>query len=148
QTLPGVHSVRTAKAILDPIFTAVDIFKWGAFGVGAFLVVTALLLVANTLRLAVLAQRREIGTMRLVGASSLYISLPFLLEAVVTTLVGVVLAAGAPAAFVQFGVQDGLAESLRFMPWVDMTDYAKTLVWVGAIGPVLTVVPTLVLTRK
>ena len=41
--------------------------------------------------------------MRLVGASTLYIALPFLLEALVTALIGVVLAAGALAAFMYFG---------------------------------------------
>ena len=63
-------------------------------GIAAFLIVAALMLVANTIRLAAFARRREIGIMRLVGASSLYISLPFLLEALVTALVGVVLAGG------------------------------------------------------
>ena len=56
--------------------------------------VAALLLVANTIRLAAFARRREIGIMRLVGASTLYIALPFLLEALVTAFLGVVLAAG------------------------------------------------------
>ena len=55
----------------------------------------ALLLVANTIRLAAFARRKEIGIMRLVGASTLYIALPFLLEALVTALIGVVLAGGA-----------------------------------------------------
>ena len=50
------------------------------------LVIAALLLVANTIRLAAFARRREIGIMRLVGASTLYIALPFLLEALVTAV--------------------------------------------------------------
>ena len=58
----------------------------------AFLVIAALLLVANTIRLAAFARRREIGIMRLVGASTLYIALPFLLEALVTAVLGVALA--------------------------------------------------------
>ena len=55
--------------------------QWGALAIAGFLVVAALLLVANTIRLAALARRKEIGIMRLVGASTLYIALPFLLEA-------------------------------------------------------------------
>ena len=58
----------------------------------AFLVLAALLLVANTIRLAAFARRTEIGIMRLVGASTLYIALPFLLEALVTAVIGVALA--------------------------------------------------------
>ena len=54
-----------------------------------FLLLAALLLVANTIRLAAFARRKEIGIMRLVGASTLYIALPFLLEALVTAVVRV-----------------------------------------------------------
>ena len=63
----------------------------------------ALLLVGNTIRLAAFARRKEIGIMRLVGASTLYIALPFLLEALVTALIGVALAGGALGAFMYFG---------------------------------------------
>ena len=80
----------------------------GRAGVAAVvLVVAALLLVGNTIRLAAFARRREIGIMRLVGASTLYIALPFLFEALVTALIGVALAAGALAAFMYFGVSSG-----------------------------------------
>ena len=67
-------------------------------------VVAALLLVANTIRLAAFARRKEIAIMRLVGASTLYIALPFLLEALVTAAIGVALAGGALGAFMCFGV--------------------------------------------
>ena len=147
-TLPGVYSVRTAKDYLDPIYSTLDAFKYGAVGIGAFLILAALLLVANTIRLAAFARRREIGIMRLVGASSLYISLPFLLEALVTAVIGVALAAGALAAFMKFGVHDRLSESLLFMPWVDFSDYLGVVGWLAIIGPLLTLLPTLVLTRK
>ena len=60
---------------------------------------------ANTIRLAAFARRKEIGIMRLVGASTLYIALPFLLEALVTAFIGVLLAAGALAAFMYFGIE-------------------------------------------
>lgn len=148
QTLPGVYSVRTAKEILDPIYSTIDALKYGAVGIGAFLVFAALLLVANTIRLAAFARRREIGIMRLVGASSLYISLPFLLEALVTAVIGVGLAAGALGAFMWFGIHERVSESLRFMPWIDFADYLSAVGWIAIIGPALTVIPTLVLTRK
>jgi len=148
ETLPGVFSVRTAKEFLDPIYSTLDAFKYGALGIGAFLILAALLLVGNTIRLAVFARRREIGIMRLVGASSLYISLPFLLEALVTAVIGVALAAGALGAFMWFGVHERLAESVLVMPWIDSADYLYAVGWLAILGPVLTLLPTLVLTRK
>ena len=97
--LDGVSGIRDARETLKPIYGSINALTWGALGTAAFLVIAALLLVGNTIRLAAMARRREIGIMRLVGASTLYITLPFLLEALVTALVGVGLAAGALAAF-------------------------------------------------
>ena len=53
------------------------------------LLLAAALQIGNTIRLATFARRREIGIMRLVGASNFYITLPFLLEAVISALIGV-----------------------------------------------------------
>ena len=78
--------------------------------------VAALLLVANTIRLAAFARRREIGIMRLVGASTLYIALPFLLEALVTAFIGVVLAAGALAGVHVLRVEQRLRGLRRVHP--------------------------------
>ena len=118
--LPGVHSVKDNHEILGKIFRVMDRLQWGAFITAGVLVVAALLLVANTIRLAAFARRREIGIMRLVGASSLYISLPFLLEAVVTAIIGVALASGGLAAFVWVGIHQGLSDVADFLPWVGL----------------------------
>ena len=120
----------------------------GSIGIAIFLVVAALLLVGNTIRLAAFARRREIGIMRLVGASTLYIALPFLLEALVTAAAGVALAAGTLGAFMYFGVHERIANSISFMPWIGVEDYTTALVVIAILGPVLTLVPTLLLTRK
>ena len=94
QGLDGVSFVSDLRDELEPVFTIIDVLKYGSWIAAAMLVLAALLLVANTIRLAALARRKEIGIMRLVGASTLYIALPFLLEALVTAAIGVVLAAG------------------------------------------------------
>ena len=114
----------------------------------AFLVFAALLLVANTIRLAAFARRKEIGIMRLVGASTLYIALPFLLEALVTAFLGVLLATGALAAFMYFGIEQRGQDKLKFIPWIGTEQYGVAVVVVAVLGPLLTVLPTLVLTRK
>ncbi len=146
--LDGVHSVQDNHDLLGKIFGALDKLTLGAVGMAIFLVVAALLLVANTILLAAFARRREIGIMRLVGASSLYISLPFLLEAIVTALFGVFLSAVALAAFMYFGVHKGLDPAIGFMPWVGTEDYLWAISWVAMLGPLLTLIPTLLLTRK
>jgi cell division transport system permease protein len=146
--LDGVSRVQDLRNVVGPILNFIDAMKYGAIGIAAFLVLAALLLVANTIRLAAFARRREIGIMRLVGASTLYIALPFLLEAVVTAVVGVALAVGALAAFMQFGIVNKLAKSLDFILWIDWGQFGLAVVVVAILGPVLTLVPTLLLTRK
>ncbi|CAN5160738.1 MAG: permease-like cell division protein FtsX [Nocardioides sp.] len=160
--LDGVASVAGLPDVAKTMLDALDRLKYGAVGLASFLVVAALLLVANTIRLAAFARRREIAIMRLVGASTLYIALPFLLEAVVTAVVGAGLAIGALAGFQYFVIGkggtsvdgenwvggSGLSGQLHFTPWVDWPE----MVWaggaIGILGLALTIVPTLLLTRK
>ena len=146
--LDGVSGIRDMRKVLQPIYGSINALKWGALGTAAFLVLAALLLVSNTIRLAALARRREISIMRLVGASTLYIALPFLLEALVTAFIGVALAAGALGAFMYYGIFERAGDQLKFMPWIGMDEYTTAVLAIAILGPLLTVVPTLLLTRK
>jgi cell division transport system permease protein len=148
QGLPGVNSVRDLREVLKPIYFWMNVMKWGAIGIALFLVIAAVLQVGNTIRLAAFARRREIGIMRLVGASSLYIQLPFLLEALVAAVVGVALAAGAVALFMYVVIYRTLRPTSNIVAWVDWGDGLWALGWIALIGLGLTLVPTLVMTRK
>ena len=123
QGLDGVSKVRDMREQVAPILEAINMLQWVALGTAGFLVFAALLLVANTIRLAAFARRKEIGIMRLVGASTLYIALPFLLEALVTALIGVALAIGALEGFMYFGIQELSANKLKFVPWIGMPEF-------------------------
>ncbi len=146
--LDGVSSVRDQRDTVGPILKSMRYLQRGAAGAAIVLIVAALLLVANTIRLAAFARRREIGIMRLVGASSLYITLPFLMEAVVTAAIAAVLAGGALTAAMYFGVEQRLRESLGFIPWIDWSNFVNAVIAVAILAPILTLIPTLVLTRK
>jgi cell division transport system permease protein len=146
--LDGVSKVQDQRNIVGPVLNAINYMQRSALLIAVFLVVAALLLVANTIRLAAFARRKEIGIMRLVGASTLYIALPFLLEALVTALISVALAAGALAAFIYFAVERSLSDVLGFIPWVGWPEYLIAVFLVAVLGPLLTLVPTLLLTRK
>jgi cell division transport system permease protein len=146
--LDGVAEIRDMRDVLEPIYGTIDAMKYGAVGTAAFLVFAALLLVGNTIRLAAFARRKEIGIMRLVGASTLYIALPFLMEALVTALIGVGLATAALAGFVFYGIQQNVGERLQFIPWIGGPEYLNSVIFIAILGPLLTLLPTLLLTRK
>jgi cell division transport system permease protein len=146
--LRGVGSVRDLRQVLEPIYFWIDAFKWGAIVIAGFLLFAAILQVGNTIRLAAYARRKEIGIMRLVGASSLYIQLPFLLEALFAALLGIVLAGGAIFAFLHIVVYRMLRPNSNLVAWVDYQDGMLAVTAMTAVGLVLTLVPTLLLTRK
>ena len=148
QGLAGVNTVRDLREVLQPIYFWMNVMKWGAIGIAAFLVVAAVLQVGNTIRLAAFARRREIGIMRLVGASSLYIQLPFLMESLVAAVVGVGLAAGAILVFMWVVIYNTLRPTSNIVAWVDWGDGLAAVGWIALIGLALTLIPTLVMTRK
>ena len=146
--LDGVSNVRDQRKVVGPVLQGLRVMQWGAFWIAAFLVLAALLLVANTIRLAAFARRREIGIMRLVGASTLYIALPFIMESLVTAAIAVVVSVGTLGAFMWFAVHGRLEDLVGFIPWIGASEFTVAAVWVAVLGPVLTLLPTLVLTRK
>jgi len=91
---PGVDEVQDQKALLENFFKLLNTLQLFALIVAGVQVFAAVLLISNTIRVAAFSRRRETGIMRLVGASNLYIQLPFLLEGVLAGLVGAILASG------------------------------------------------------
>jgi cell division transport system permease protein len=104
----GVDSVIDEMSILAKFYSLLDGLRNAVVIVALILVVAAILLVANTIRLSAFNRRRETGIMRLVGASNFYIQLPFLLEGVIAGLLGWVL-----AAVLLVGVKSLLLNSLQ-----------------------------------
>jgi cell division transport system permease protein len=95
---PGVDVVQDQRSILEKFFKLLEVLRNGALLVGLASVLTAALLISNTLRIAAFNRRRETGVMKLVGASSWSIQLPFLLEGVISAIIGWGLATGLLAA--------------------------------------------------
>lgn len=91
---PGVDLVQDQRSILDKFFRLLNVLRNGALAVGFASVLTAALLISNTLRIAAFNRRRETGVMKLVGATSWSIQLPFLLEGIFSAFVGWMLATG------------------------------------------------------
>ena len=89
---PGVLNVLNQKDLIDRLFAVLDGLSNAAFAVALVQAVGAVLLIANMVQVAAYTRRTEVGIMRLVGASRWYTQLPFLLEACLAALVGVVIA--------------------------------------------------------
>jgi len=148
QQLPGVQAVQDLKQILDPLFSWIDLLQWGTIIASGLLLLAAALQIGNTIRLTAFARRREIGIMRLVGASNFYITLPFLLESVISALIGAALACGTLAAGVYFVIIRKAQVSIQSLAWIGWHQTILAMAAVGIVGILLAVIPTLVTTRK
>lgn len=118
----GVEEVRDQRSYLDQIFSILNAASLAAIGIAGLMLFSAALLISTTIRLSAFSRRRELGIMRLVGASNFYIQLPFILEGVLAATIGSILAGGAVLAIVQFFVQGYLAERLPFTSFVGLSD--------------------------
>jgi cell division transport system permease protein len=120
--LAGVEEVRDQRSYLDQIFNILNIASLAAIAIASLMLVSSVLLISTTIRLSAFSRRRELGIMRLVGASNFSIQLPFILEGVVAASIGSLLAAGAVLALVEYFVQGFLAERLPFTSFVSLAD--------------------------
>jgi cell division transport system permease protein len=105
---PGVSEVVNDASILDQFYRLLDEARNAVVVIAIFLLVAAILLVANTIRLSAFNRRRETSIMRLVGASNFYVQLPFLVEGMIAGLIGWLIATG-----LLIGVKSLLLSSLQ-----------------------------------
>jgi len=136
--MQGVEEVQDQLQYLEPLFSALTVATYIAVGVAVLMLIAAVLLIATTIRLSAYARRREIGIMRLVGASNGFIQTPFILEGVFAALLGSVLAAGAVLAGVYFGVNGYLRQRVEFVTtWVGIPEAWLVIPVLIGIGVVL-----------
>ncbi|QDP97415.1 ABC transporter permease [Microlunatus elymi] len=148
QGLPGVQAIQDLKQILDPLFSWINLLQWGTIIASALLLLAAALQIGNTIRLTAFARRREIGIMRLVGASNFYITLPFLMESVIAALIGAGFACATLAAGVYFIIMRKAQVSIQAIAWIGWHQTLLAMAAVAIVGILLAVIPTLVTTRK
>lgn len=148
KAMPGVQSVQDLNSVLDPLFTWLNALKWGTMGMAGLLLLAAALQIGNTIRMTAFTRRREIGIMRLVGASNVYILLPFLLEAMVAGVLGIVLAGATMALGEQWVIKTNAERLIKTLDWIDWNHVAVAFVGVALVGLVLSIIPTLIATRK
>lgn len=114
----GVEEVVYQQKIVEAVMRNLNRLNYILLGLGGFLLLITVMLISNTLRLAVAARRQAIATMKLVGATGAFIRRPFVLRSFTQGVVAGVLASGLLYLFA-----DGLSE---VMPDVRLVDDWET----------------------
>ena len=114
--LDPTEGIVYPKTTADKLLTAAKFVQWSGFILIGILLLAAVLLIGNTIRLSIFARRREVEVMRLVGATNWFIRWPFMIEGVLCGLVGAAIAVA-----MLWGVKVGVVDA-----WAAGADSALT----------------------
>jgi cell division transport system permease protein len=146
QKISAIHNcgqepcVTYGKKITDRVLNTLKYVLYFVFGLMILLGVAAIVLIQNTIRLSIFSRRREIEVMKLVGASSWFVRIPFIAEGMVQGLVGAGLAIIAVGSLKHFGFDQAFSDpnsffSQFFVTTGDATCIAVLVLLIGvAIG--------------
>jgi cell division transport system permease protein len=126
---PGVRYVADYQQLLDRLDSLTRVLSLSVFGIAVIMLGSAIALVANTLRMGMFARRKEIGIMRLVGATNWRIRVPFLIEGMVESMLGA-LAAIAALFLGKVFVVDSLRGTAPWLPLIKNTDVISIVPWI------------------
>lgn len=138
----GIEDVVYRKAMLEVIDQRMATVHNITLGLGVLVGLSAIILVSNTIRLAIYAKRKLIKTMELVGATRMFIRLPFLLEGIWQGIIGGGIAGGLLYLLVTYGVKFFSAELAGFVSMDSMffVGVAAAGGLLGFIGSVISVI--------
>jgi cell division transport system permease protein len=83
-----IYKVNYGKGTVEALFKVTQIVRWVGFGIVILLSFTAVFLIANTIKITILARRKEISIMKMVGATNSFIRWPFFIEGALLGFVG------------------------------------------------------------
>ena len=147
QGQPGIDRIVDQSAFLDRLFAVTRVFRVGVLLISFVMLVSAAILIANTVRMGLFARRKEIGIMKLVGATNWRIRTPFLVEGLFESLIG-----AAAAILVLFGLKvafiNPLNESVQFVPWIVNSDVIAIIPWLLLAAVVVSLLASLAGMRR
>ncbi|MDI6715465.1 MAG: permease-like cell division protein FtsX [Actinomycetota bacterium] len=112
---PEIDDIRHDRKMVERLLALTRTARWIGIVFASLLAFASLVLIANAIRLAIYARRKEVAIMRLVGASNWFIRWPFLLEGILQGLIGALVAI-LLLYVVQVAVVERIKEVLVFLP--------------------------------
>ena len=109
---PAVREVRASGEAIQRLLDMTSTLILGVTSFASIVAFAAFILIGNTIHLTSFAKREEIEIMKIVGASSLYIRLPFVLEALLESLIGSIIAVGLGVGLINYISNSSFSESI------------------------------------
>ena len=137
KAIPGVAKTNAAYELAEGFTTIQNVLNIASIALIAMLLVISLLIISNTIKLAMYDRKDEIAIMKMVGATNSFIRLPFVVEGFTLGMIGAILAFG-----LEWVLYDALVEkintvdALRLFEFVPFTGdlLIPMLITFGAAG--------------
>jgi len=123
ELLDGVEKVRYGRGVVEKLMVISRWVRTTGVAVVVLLGAAAVFLIATTIRLSVYARRREIGIMKVLGATNWFIRMPFMLEGMVLGLLGGLVTAG----IIYFGYHSLVARVNSTLPFIQLIDESQII---------------------
>ena len=129
QTYAVVEDVRYGREWVEKLYRIRNIAALVATVLGSVFALVAVIIIGSTIRMAILARTREIEIMRLVGATNMFVRLPYLIDGALKGLLG-----GLLAAILSYGTTVVLARSLMQTQFFDARQLLLGILAGGLLG--------------
>jgi len=143
KAIPGVVKTHAEYELAQGFSTIQDVLHIVSLGIIAVLLAVSLLIISNTVKLAMYDRKEEIGIMKMVGATNAFIRLPFVVEGFTLGMLGAALAFGT-----EWVMYDAMIEKIsevdalqlfKFVPFEELlipmiVTFAATGMFVGIVG--------------
>lgn len=132
EAIPGVAAVYADIQVANALATIRNVIYVASLGVSAALLIVSLIIISNTIRLAMLDRREEIAIMKMVGATNSFIRFPFVVEGFLIGLFASVI-----SFFAEWGLYEAICKAiagtdLQIISLVPFTDVLPIMVAVCA----------------
>lgn len=129
QTYPVVEEVRYGREWVEKLYRIRNIAALVGTVLGGVFALVAVIIIGSTIRMAILARAREIEIMRLVGATNMFVRLPYLIDGALKGVLG-----GGLAVAMSWGTTVILGQSLMKTQFFDGRQMALGIAAGGLLG--------------
>ncbi len=88
KSIQGITDVQYGAQIAQKVSGILILVKMLGIGIGGFMLFAIFIIISNTIRISIFSRKDEIEIMKLVGATNIFIEVPFVLEGMIQVLTG------------------------------------------------------------
>ena len=147
EVIPQVKKVSNRQDVVQRVVDVTDVIRNGSLGAMLILLLVAIFIISNTIKLSVFARKDEIHIMKYVGATASFVRQPFVLEGVLTGIIGGAIS----LVLIGFGYNYVIAFMKDFLDIFDLIPFMEILpfmvsttlifgVLMGAVGSAIALV--------